>query len=169
MWGGFVVTALGTLLCVPWGPELAPLAPPGSAGREAEGGCPADTQPWCATSRGLRLGQFVGGYALVSLGYPLGATLLHALFSKVVGARPQGLWMSVLTGAGCLARVVGPLGVAVLYTRHGPAATFGLATALLLCAALLLRAAYPWLRETSCDPTASVPLRAQPAPEPEPC
>lgn len=73
--------------CVPWGPGPPPLAPPDAA--EAGGGCPQDAQPWCATSRALTLPQFLLGYACVSVGYPLGVTLIQTIFSKVLGPRPQ--------------------------------------------------------------------------------
>lgn len=87
LWGGFLLTGLASLWCVPWGPGAPPLAPAGAA--EAGGGCPQATQPWCASSRALTLPQFLLGYASVSVGYPLGVTLIQTIFSKVLGPRPQ--------------------------------------------------------------------------------
>lgn len=86
LWGGFLLTGLASLLCIPWGPGPPPLAP-GAA--EAGGGCPQAAQPWCAHSRGLALPQFLAGYACVSVGYSLGVTLIQTIFSKVLGPRPQ--------------------------------------------------------------------------------
>uniref|UniRef100_A0A2H1VS74 SFRICE_009837 n=1 Tax=Spodoptera frugiperda TaxID=7108 RepID=A0A2H1VS74_SPOFR len=112
LWGGFLLTGLASVLCIPWGPAPPPLAPANAT--EAGGGCPQATQPWCATSRGLTLPQFLAGYACVSVGYSLGVTLIQTIFSKVLGPRPQGVWQGVLTGAGCLSRALGPVFVAAV-------------------------------------------------------
>uniref|UniRef100_A0A2A4K6B2 Major facilitator superfamily (MFS) profile domain-containing protein n=1 Tax=Heliothis virescens TaxID=7102 RepID=A0A2A4K6B2_HELVI len=130
LWGGFLLTGLASVLCIPWGPGPPPLAPVGAA--EAGGGCPQETQPWCAESRGLTLAQFLAGYACVSVGYSLGVTLIQTIFSKVLGPRPQGVWQGVLTGAGCLSRALGPVFVSAVYARRGPVATFGSTAALTL-------------------------------------
>lgn len=87
LWGGFLLTGVASLLCIPWGPGPPPLAPPDAA--EAGGGCPQGAQPWCAESRGLTLTQFLLAYACVSVGYSLGVTLIQTIFSKVLGPRPQ--------------------------------------------------------------------------------
>ncbi|XP_028156741.1 major facilitator superfamily domain-containing protein 8, partial [Ostrinia furnacalis] len=140
LWGGFLLTGLASLLCIPWGPGPPPLAPPGA--REAGGGCPQEAQPWCQDSRGLTITQFFIAYALVSVGYSLGVTLIQTIFSKVLGPRPQGVWMGVLTGAGCVSRALGPVFVASVYARRGPDATFGSTAALTFAALLALRLVY---------------------------
>lgn len=53
--------------------------------------------------------------------------------------------MGVLTGAGCLSRVLGPAAVSLLYARRGPALTFSLTAALVAVAALALWLASPRL------------------------
>lgn len=58
----------------------------------------------------------------------------------------QGVWQGLLTGAGCLARALGPLFVAAVYARRGPDATFGSTAALTLAALLALRLVYGRLR-----------------------
>ncbi|CAK1585791.1 unnamed protein product [Parnassius mnemosyne] len=157
VWGGFLPTAAASLLCIPWGPGPPPLAMPGQ--HEALGGCPQETQPWCAESRALSLVQFLLAYACVSVGYPLGVTLIQTIFSKVLGPRPQGVWQGVLAGAGCAARALGPLLVAGVYARRGPPAAFAVTAALTLAALLALRAVYPRLQ---------LPEPAAPPP-PAPC
>ncbi|XP_013141668.1 PREDICTED: major facilitator superfamily domain-containing protein 8 [Papilio polytes] len=144
LWGGFLPVVVASLLCIPWGPGAPPLADPGNA--EAHGGCPQESQPWCAESRALSLAQFLLAYGCMSVGYPLGVTLIQTIFSKVLGPRPQGVWMGVLTGAGCLSRALGPVFVAGVYARRGPAAAFSATAALTLLALLALRAVYPRLR-----------------------
>ncbi|XP_039754650.1 major facilitator superfamily domain-containing protein 8 isoform X2 [Pararge aegeria] len=77
LWGGFLLTGLASLLCIPWGPGAPPLA------LGAGAGCPVRAQPWCAASRRVTLAQFLLGYLCVSVGYPLGVTLIQTIFSKV--------------------------------------------------------------------------------------
>ncbi|XP_013196044.2 major facilitator superfamily domain-containing protein 8 [Amyelois transitella] len=153
LWGGFLLTGVASLLCIPWGPGGPPLAPPDAA--EAGGGCPAAAQPWCETTRGLTLTQFLLGYASVSVGYSLGVTLIQTIFSKVLGPRPQGVWMGVLTGAGCVSRALGPVFVAAVYARRGPAATFSCTAALTFLALAALRAVYGRLQPPPLAPPAA--------------
>ncbi|XP_034829506.2 major facilitator superfamily domain-containing protein 8 [Maniola hyperantus] len=158
LWGGFLLTGMASLLCIPWGPGPPPLASEAlGTDAEAGGGCPQHSQPWCATSRGLTLVQFLLGYLCVSIGYPLGVTLIQTIFSKVLGPRPQGVWMGVLTGAGCVSRALGPVFVAAVYARRGPLATFS-ATAVLTFAALLaLRVVYSRLAPPAPPPPPAAP------------
>ncbi|CAH0399951.1 unnamed protein product [Chilo suppressalis] len=144
LWGGFLLTGVASVLCIPWGPGPPPLAPMNAT--EAGGGCPAAQQPWCEYSRGLTLTQFLLAYACVSVGYSLGVTLIQTIFSKVLGPRPQGVWMGVLTGAGCVSRALGPVFVAAVYARRGPDATFGITAALTFAALAALRCVYKRLR-----------------------
>lgn len=88
-------------------------------------GCPS-SQEWCRYTPRMTIAQFICGYAFTTIGYPLGVTLIQTIFSKVLGPRPQGLWMGLMTGAGCLSRVLGPIFVGVIYTRLGIYQTFGI-------------------------------------------
>lgn len=90
-------------------------------------GCPP-SQEWCRTIPALTITQFLLGYALTSVGYPIGVTLIQTIFSKILGPRPQGVWMGLMTGAGCLSRVMGPVFVGYIYTRMGTNVTFGVTT-----------------------------------------
>lgn len=51
-------------------------------------GCPS-TQEWCNYTPVLTLTQFLLGYFLTVLGYPIGVTLIQTIFSKLLGSRPQ--------------------------------------------------------------------------------
>lgn len=51
----------------------------------------------------------------------------------------QGVWMGLMTGAGCLSRVMGPVFVSYVYTRFGTVWTFALTTAMMLVAMLWLQ------------------------------
>ncbi|XP_067612996.1 major facilitator superfamily domain-containing protein 8 isoform X2 [Eurosta solidaginis] len=151
IWGGFSLMVLGRVLYIPWGdgpPKIAevynvtiPLT--GNAtldlgpNDEMFLGCPK-TQLWCERTPALTLTQFIIGYAFTSIGYPIGVTLIQTIFSKVLGPRPQGVWMGLMTGAGCLSRVLGPVFVGVIYTRYGTYWTFGLTSVMMFVAMIWL-------------------------------
>jgi hypothetical protein len=39
--------------------------------------------------------------------YPIGVTLIQSLFSKILGARPQGTWMGTMLAFSCLPGIIG--------------------------------------------------------------
>jgi ceroid-lipofuscinosis MFS transporter 7 len=128
--GGFFVMILGRLAHIPYRNETAKLAYPKEYTFENGThvsfndddqlvlGCPI-SQEWCKTTNSLGLPEFIIGFLLTSLGYPIGLTLIQTIFSKALGPRPQGVWMGLLTNAGCLSRILGPLAVSFVYTRFG--------------------------------------------------
>jgi len=82
--------------------------------------------------------QFFIGYGFTSIGYPLGVTLIQTIFSKILGPRPQGVWMGLMTGAGCGSRVLGPVFVGLIYTRWGTYHTFIITGVMLLISMIWL-------------------------------
>lgn len=150
IWGGFFLMVIGRLVHIPMGAE-----PPQMALNETElakhlttltktealnfenVGCTAD-QDWCRTTRSMTLFQFVLGYSVTSLGYPIGVTLIQTIFSKILGPRPQGTWMGIMTGAGSLSRVLGPVFVGSIYTRLGTNWTFGVTSVMMALSMLWL-------------------------------
>ncbi|KAL3276812.1 hypothetical protein HHI36_012174 [Cryptolaemus montrouzieri] len=100
-------------------------------------GCPS-TQTWCAELPALTITNFVIGLLLTTFGYPLGITLIQTLVSKHLGTRPQGVWMGLLTGAGCLSRVLGPVCVTHIYEGYGTIWTFGLTSAMMVVSLIWL-------------------------------
>lgn len=92
----------------------------------------------CLTTPALTMTQFLLGYFLTCIGYPIGVTLISTIFSKILGPRPQGVWMGLLVGSGCLSRIMGPVVVGVVYTRYGTYATFGFTTVMMVVALLWL-------------------------------
>ncbi|XP_016917514.1 major facilitator superfamily domain-containing protein 8 isoform X2 [Apis cerana] len=132
LWGGFLFMVIGRILCIPWGPgppKIAYLESFNNITKNFNGteivGCPS-TQEWCSYTPQLTPVQFFIGYGFTTIGYPLGITLIQTIFSKVLGPRPQGVWMGFMTGAGCASRVLGPVFVSVIYTRFGTYHTFGI-------------------------------------------
>lgn len=69
----------------------------------------------------------------------MGVTLIQTIFSKILGPRPQGVWMGLMTGAGCASRVMGPIFVGLIYTRLGTYYTFGITGAMLVVSMLWLQ------------------------------
>ncbi|XP_032290420.1 major facilitator superfamily domain-containing protein 8 isoform X2 [Drosophila virilis] len=143
IWGGFSLMVVGRLLYIPWGPDPPKLAVAfnASANLTIDNpiylGCPP-TQDWCPQLPALTLTQFIIGFALTSVGYPIGVTLIQTIFSKVLGPRPQGVWMGMMTGAGCLSRVMGPVFVGSIYTRLGTYWTFGFTSIMMLISMIWL-------------------------------
>ncbi|KOX77961.1 Major facilitator superfamily domain-containing protein 8 [Melipona quadrifasciata] len=131
LWGGFLFMVIGRILYIPWGPDppkIADYGPFNNITKDANGtdivGCPRN-QEWCTYTPQLTVTQFFIGYGFTTIGYPLGVTLIQTIFSKVLGPRPQGVWMGFMTGAGCASRVLGPIFVSVVYNRFGTYHTFG--------------------------------------------
>lgn len=128
--GGFFLMVLGRLVHIPYGNVMLKLAvdrkfsfPNGTYGTFDEDdpkvlGCPV-SQEWCKTTPALGFEEFILGYILTSIGYPCGLTLIQTIFSKVLGPRPQGIWMGLMTASGCMSRILGPICVSVLYARYG--------------------------------------------------
>lgn len=140
IWIGFSLMVLGRFACIPIGDEppliYDPHLPPAN-GTTEHVGCPS-TQEWCATTNAMTKSQFLVGYALTSVGYPIGVTLIQTLFSKILGPRPQGVWMGLMTASGCFSRVLGPVFVSNVYTVYGTIWVFGLTGAMMVLCMLWL-------------------------------
>lgn len=89
-------------------------------------GCDYDLQPWCETQYGIPPWQLVLSYGITILGYPIAMALSQSTYSKVLGPRPQGLWMGILTGAGSIARVTGPVWISTVYQNYGVIVTYSI-------------------------------------------
>ena len=57
--------------------------------------------------------------------------------SKVIGPRPQGTWMGILTATGSLARICGPVFVSEIYKEFGTYWTYGTTAGSFVAAALV--------------------------------
>jgi len=101
--------------------------PPGYH-EECTPGCPKE-QEWCKHVPALALGQCITAFFITVMGYPVFIALAQATFSKMLGPKPQGLWMGILTGVGSLSRITGPIFVSYVYTYYGTYVTFGIVLA----------------------------------------
>jgi len=144
IWAGLFITALGKFIYIPYRNESIQLAGDrnytmanGTMGiydddNEFVLGCPVKDQPWCEWTPRLGVPEFIIGYLLGVIGYPVGVTLIQSLFSKILGSRPQGTWMGVMLAAGSMSRIIGPVIIVGGYTEFGTAWTFSVTTVFML-------------------------------------
>ncbi|XP_068149117.1 LOW QUALITY PROTEIN: major facilitator superfamily domain-containing protein 8 [Drosophila tropicalis] len=167
IWGGFSLMFLGRAVFIPWGPDPPKLALTYNASAAANLtendprflGCPQEIQEWCSQLPALTLTQFIIGFALTSVGYPIGVTLIQTIFSKVLGPRPQGVWMGWMTGSGCFSRFMGPVFMGFFYTRLGTYWTFGVTSVMMLVSMIWLLCSNRLLIPASFDKPSPVELQ----------
>lgn len=104
-------------------------------------GCPFE-QTWCQYTPALHIAQYITSDILIGVGYPTCNVMSYTLYSKILGPKPQGVYMGWLTAAGSGARTLGPIFVSNVYTLFGPRWAFSLICGLVLCAIFLLGAVY---------------------------
>ena len=81
---------------------------------------------WCKTTPAVQLWQLFGGIIVGSIGHPYAVSVAQALYSKIIGPRPQGTWMGLITAMGGFARFLGPIFVSYIYTYYGTYLTGGI-------------------------------------------
>ncbi|XP_039443573.1 major facilitator superfamily domain-containing protein 8-like isoform X1 [Culex pipiens pallens] len=126
VYGAMLALFVSQLVMIPVGSEpiTAFLENNGnSTGNGTALGCPP-TQEWCASIPPIGKVQFTISYTLLCISFSIGTTLSQAVFSKLLGPRPQGTWMALLTCAGSAARILGP-GAVTVYVLSGTYWTFG--------------------------------------------
>ncbi|XP_005991354.1 major facilitator superfamily domain-containing protein 8 [Latimeria chalumnae] len=168
--GGLVIVFSGLFLLLPWGNQFPNIQwtdirnhsnnasgiagfdgtnaffrstpPPSPANHTDEPtGCPA-AQTWCFNTPVIHLAQYLTSDALIGLGYPVCNVMSYTLYSKILGPRPQGVYMGWLTASGSGARTLGPVFVSQVYTHLGPRWAFGLLCGIVILATLLLGVMY---------------------------
>uniref|UniRef100_A0A8D2M130 MFSD8 protein n=1 Tax=Zonotrichia albicollis TaxID=44394 RepID=A0A8D2M130_ZONAL len=104
-------------------------------------GCPV-TQSWCLNTPMIYLAQYISSDVLIGLGYPVCNVMSYTLYSKVLGPKPQGVYMGWLTASGSAARILGPVFVSQIYTHLGPRWAFSLICGVVVASLLLLEIVY---------------------------
>uniref|UniRef100_A0A3B4U9T9 Major facilitator superfamily domain containing 8 n=1 Tax=Seriola dumerili TaxID=41447 RepID=A0A3B4U9T9_SERDU len=104
-------------------------------------GCPYE-QTWCQYTPAIHLAQYISSDILIGVGYPACNVMSYTLYSKILGPRPQGVYMGWLTASGSGARTLGPVFVSQVYTILGPRWAFSLICSMVLGAIILLSCAY---------------------------
>ncbi|XP_064006042.1 major facilitator superfamily domain-containing protein 8 isoform X1 [Pogoniulus pusillus] len=104
-------------------------------------GCPI-MQSWCLNTPMIYLAQYLSSDILIGLGYPVCHVMSYALYSKILGPKPQGTYMGWLTASGSGARILGPVFVSQVYTHLGPRWAFSLICGVVVASLLLLEIVY---------------------------
>ncbi|KAJ7421421.1 Major facilitator superfamily domain-containing protein 8 [Pitangus sulphuratus] len=104
-------------------------------------GCPL-TQSWCLNTPMVYLAQYLSSDVLIGLGYPVCNVMSYTLYSKILGPKPQGVYMGWLTASGSGARILGPVFVSQIYTHLGPRWAFSLICGVVVVSLLLLEIVY---------------------------
>lgn len=104
-------------------------------------GCPYD-QTWCQYTPAIHLAQYISADFLIGVGYPACNVMSYTLYSKILGSKPQGVYMGWLTASGSGARTLGPVFVSHVYTLLGPRWAFSLICGMVVMALALLSLTY---------------------------
>ncbi|XP_068947289.1 major facilitator superfamily domain-containing protein 8 isoform X2 [Petaurus breviceps papuanus] len=162
--GGLLIVLIGFFILLPWGNQFPkiqwqdlhnnsiPHEPSGARvlyfwklptgnSSEAPTGCPIE-QSWCLSTPVIHLAQFLVAAALIGMGYPACNVMSYTLYSKILGPKPQGVYMGWLTASGSAARILGPVFVSQTYTYLGPRWSFGLVCGMVILTIVLLGAVY---------------------------
>ncbi|KAM9833612.1 major facilitator superfamily domain-containing protein 8 [Syngnathus typhle] len=104
-------------------------------------GCPYD-QTWCQYTPAIYLAQYISSDFLIGVGYPACNVMSYTLYSKILGPKPQGVYMGWLTASGSGARTLGPVFVSHVYTLLGPRWAFTTICIMVVAAIVLLSCVY---------------------------
>uniref|UniRef100_A0A4X2KLM8 Major facilitator superfamily domain containing 8 n=1 Tax=Vombatus ursinus TaxID=29139 RepID=A0A4X2KLM8_VOMUR len=162
--GGLIIVLFGFFILLPWGNQFpkiqwedlhnTSISNKSSGGRvlyfwkssagnssDAPTGCPIE-QSWCLYTPVIHLAQFLVAAVLIGLGYPTCNVMSYTLYSKILGPKPQGVYMGWLTASGSGARILGPVFVSQTYTYLGPRWSFSLVCGMVVLTIMLLGAVY---------------------------
>ena len=151
---GIIFMFIGRLMIIPIpGNPLPPLIqnsshieqfearniPCDQSSNQLEPGCELE---WCKSTPAVQLWQLFGGIIVGSIGHPYAVSVAQALYSKIIGPRPQGTWMGLITAMGGFARFLGPIFVSYIYTYYGTYLTGGIMTGSTVIALIVILAVY---------------------------
>uniref|UniRef100_A0A4X1VEF5 Major facilitator superfamily domain containing 8 n=1 Tax=Sus scrofa TaxID=9823 RepID=A0A4X1VEF5_PIG len=162
--GGLIVVWVGFFILLPWGNQFPKIQwedlhnnsipnttfgeiiitlwkSPREDHNEGPTGCPFE-QAWCLYTPMIHLAQFLIAAVLVGIGYPSCNVMSYTLYSKILGPKPQGVYMGWLTASGSAARILGPVFISQVYTAWGPRWAFSLVCGLVLLTITLLGVVY---------------------------
>ncbi|KAM8938916.1 major facilitator superfamily domain-containing protein 8 [Pelodytes ibericus] len=157
--GGLVIIWIGFFILLPWGNQFPNIqwrdiqnntihnssywgsSVAATSNTTEPTGCPS-VQSWCFYTPVIHLAQYLTSDILIGVGYPVCNVISYTLYSKIIGPKPQGVYMGWLTAAGSVARTLGPVFVSQIYTHLGPRWTFSLICAIVAVSILHLMAVY---------------------------
>lgn len=108
-----------------------------SSTNEVPRGCPLNYE-WCLYTPIIEIYQFVFAFILLASAYSVSNVMSFTIYSKLLGPKPQGLMMGLLTSCGSLSRAVGPVVVSYLYGYYGPRVSFVTLDVIVLFAILVI-------------------------------
>ncbi|XP_061814851.1 major facilitator superfamily domain-containing protein 8 [Nerophis lumbriciformis] len=149
---GLAIIFCGFFVLLPWGnyyPKIqwadlknnSLISQTSSNGTLEPTGCPYE-QTWCQYTPVIYLAQYISSDFLIGVGYPACNVMSYTLYSKILGPKPQGVYMGWLTASGSGARTLGPVFVSHVYTLLGPRWAFALICIMVAAAIVLLSAVY---------------------------
>ncbi|XP_054419324.1 major facilitator superfamily domain-containing protein 8 [Pteronotus mesoamericanus] len=162
--GGLIVVWVGFFILLPWGNQFPKIQwedlhnnsipnttfgeiiitlwkSPREDHSEEPTGCPIE-QAWCLDTPMVHLAQFFTSAVLIGIGYPSCNVMSYTLYSKILGPKPQGVYMGWLTASGSAARILGPVYISQVYTSWGPRWAFSLVCGIVVLTITLLGVVY---------------------------
>uniref|UniRef100_A0A5F9DQS4 Major facilitator superfamily domain containing 8 n=1 Tax=Oryctolagus cuniculus TaxID=9986 RepID=A0A5F9DQS4_RABIT len=162
--GGLIVVWIGFFILLPWGNQFPKIQwedlhnnsipnttfgeiiiglwkSPREDHSEGPTGCPIE-QAWCLYTPVIHLAQFLISAVLIGIGYPACNVMSYTLYSKILGPKPQGVYMGWLTASGSGARILGPVFISHVYSYWGPRWAFSLVCGIVVLTITLLGVVY---------------------------
>ncbi|XP_036095746.1 major facilitator superfamily domain-containing protein 8 isoform X2 [Molossus molossus] len=162
--GGLVIVWAGFFILLPWGNQYPKIQwedlhnnsipnttfgeiittlwrSPRENHSEEPTGCPVG-QAWCLYTPVVHLAQFLTSAVLIGIGYPSCNVMSYTIYSKILGPKPQGVYMGWLTASGSAARILGPVFISQVYTSWGPRWAFSLVCGTVVLTVTLLGVTY---------------------------
>uniref|UniRef100_A0A8C0CNR4 Major facilitator superfamily domain containing 8 n=1 Tax=Balaenoptera musculus TaxID=9771 RepID=A0A8C0CNR4_BALMU len=162
--GGLIVVWVGFFILLPWGHQFPKIQwedlhnnsipnttfgeiiitlwkIPREDHNEGPTGCPVE-QAWCLYTPMIHLAQFLTSAVLIGIGYPSCNVMSYTLYSKILGPKPQGVYMGWLTASGSAARILGPVFISQVYAAWGPRWAFSLVCGMVVLTITLLGVVY---------------------------
>uniref|UniRef100_A0A8C9A5L7 Major facilitator superfamily domain containing 8 n=1 Tax=Prolemur simus TaxID=1328070 RepID=A0A8C9A5L7_PROSS len=162
--GGLIVVWVGFFILLPWGNQFPKIQwedlhnnsipnttfgeiiiglwkSPREDHNERPTGCPIE-QAWCLYTPVIHLAQFLTSAVLIGIGYPVCNLMSYTLYSKILGPKPQGVYMGWLTASGSGARILGPVFISQVYAHWGPRWAFSLVCGMVVFTITLLGVVY---------------------------
>uniref|UniRef100_A0A914UNU1 Uncharacterized protein n=1 Tax=Plectus sambesii TaxID=2011161 RepID=A0A914UNU1_9BILA len=94
--------------------------------KTADVGCDL-TFDWCKTTPSVNVWLYMISYVLlIGFAFPLINISMSTLYSKIIGPRRQGTMQGLFFFSGGMARMLGPVFMATLFTHSGPKVAWGM-------------------------------------------
>lgn len=101
-------------------------------------GCPYDLQPWCLNTPQITPTQLIITYVITTAGFGISMSYSQAVYTRILGPIPLGVWMSLLAACSATARITGPIWSSYVYENYGTKYTYIILGCIETFAALVL-------------------------------